>query len=159
MDASLVAVILAPILGLVGVLIGGLSLRSRDVREMRRRAYVEWQLAAEFFPFFDPSQGPIPGLPTTAMLRKIKEVTTEMAVVGSREVIDAANGFTAIVTGSGYVQTMNAAKLQTVEDTLRLHDKLTGASRRKTLQAMRRDLLPWWHLSSRDLPSKPQVVA
>jgi len=26
------------------------------------------------------------------MLRKIKEVTTEMAVVGSRDVIDAANG-------------------------------------------------------------------
>ena len=83
------------------------------------------------------------------MLRKIKEVTTEMA----------ANGFTAIVTGSGYVQRMNAANLQTVDDTLRLHDKLTGASRRKTPQAMRRDLLPWWHLSSRDLPDKPQVVA
>jgi hypothetical protein len=26
---------------------------------------------------------------------------------------------------------MNAAKLQTVEDTLRLHDKLTGATRSK----------------------------
>jgi len=43
MDASWVAVVLAPILGLVGGLIGGLSLRSKDVREMRRRAYVEWQ--------------------------------------------------------------------------------------------------------------------
>ena len=93
------------------------------------------------------------------MLRKIKEVTTEMAVVGSRDVIDAANGFVAVVTGSGYFQTMNAAKLQTVEDTLRLHDKLTGASRSRTLKAMRRDLLPWWHFSSRDLPDKPQVVA
>ena len=63
------------------------------------------------------------------------------------------------LTGSGYVQTMNAANLQTVEDTLLLHDKLTGVSRRKTLQAMRRDLLPWWHFSSRDLRDKPQVVA
>jgi hypothetical protein len=92
MDASWVAVVLAHILGLVGVLIGGLSLRSKDVREMRRRAYVEWQQAAEFFPFFDQSRGSITSLPTTAMLRKIKEVTTEMAVVGSRDVIDAANG-------------------------------------------------------------------
>ena len=92
-------------------------------------------------------------------MRKIKEVTTEVAVVGSRGVIDAANGFTAVVTGTDYVQAMNAANLQTVDDTLRLHDKLTRESRFKALQAMREDLLPWWYLSSRDLPDKPQVVA
>jgi hypothetical protein len=81
-----------------------------------------------------------------------------MAVVGPREVIDAGSGFIAVVTGSGYIQKMNEAKLQTVEETLRLHDKLTGASRHE-VQAMRRDLLPWWHFSSRGLPDQPQVVA
>jgi hypothetical protein len=63
------------------------------------------------------------------------------------------------VTGSGYIQKMNEAKLQTVEETLWLHDKLTGATRHEVLQPMRRDLLPWWHFSSRGLLDQPQVVA
>ena len=95
-------------------------------------------------------------LPTMTMLRKIKEVSTEVAVVGSRDVIDAANGFIAVVTSKGYMQTMNTANLRTVEDTLRHHDKLTESSRSKVLKAMRRDLLPWWH-SSRNLPDKPHL--
>jgi hypothetical protein len=92
------------------------------------------------------------------MLRKIKEVTTDVAVVGSREVIDAANGFIAVVMSKRYVQTMNTANLQTRGDTPRHHDKLTGSSRRKVLEAMRRDLFPWWHFSSRNLPDKPHLL-
>jgi hypothetical protein len=70
MDVSWVSVVLAAVLGLVGCLTGGSSLHSKDVREMRRRANVERQRAAEFFPFFDPAQGPITSLPTMAMLTR-----------------------------------------------------------------------------------------
>jgi hypothetical protein len=131
MDASWVAVVLAPILGLVGVLIGGLSLRSKDVREMRRRAYVEWQQAAEFFPFFDQSQGFDHESPDHGHAQEDQGSHDGDGGSWLARCDRCGNGFVAVVTGSGYVQTMNAAKLQTVEDTLRLHDKLTGATRSK----------------------------
>jgi hypothetical protein len=51
-DPSWVTVVLAlsvPVFGFLGVIVGLWGSREREIREMRRRAYVEWLQAAEQF--------------------------------------------------------------------------------------------------------------
>jgi hypothetical protein len=137
-------IVVAPLVGFIGVLVGQVFVRNRELRDMRRVAYTEWMKAAVGLTMWVgdvPSSGTIT-LPHLDRLHELNLRTTELSVVGSTPVLRAADEYRAIWTSEGF-----AAKLASVKgyhEIIGAADGLTLDARRKVQTEMRRDPFPWW---------------
>jgi len=159
-DPSWVTVVLAlfvPVFGFLGVIVGLWGSREREIREMRRRAYVEWLQAAEQFPLFEGAVASAGvAIPTKEMIVRMLDVIAELSLVAPVEVLTAVNAYTATITSDGYRVQMNDVMAADFGAILSMHQFITRSVRTDAAEAMRRDLLPWWRSKTRDLPLKAQ---
>jgi hypothetical protein len=79
-------------------------------------------------------------VPHPAMKERINEATTELELVASREVVDAANRYLEEIKSPGLAAAMNQPGLKTFDDAVdRFQDYLKEA-RMEVVSAMRKDL-------------------
>jgi hypothetical protein len=158
-DPSWVAVVLAlsvPVFGFLGVIVGLWGSREREIREMRKRAYVEWLQAAEQFPLFEGAVGGAGvEIPTQEMIVRMLDVVAELSLVAPVEILNAVNAYTATITSDGYRSAMNGAMATDSAAILVTHQLVTKSVRRDAAGAMRKDL-PWWRSKTRELPLRAQ---
>lgn len=86
-----------PLAGFLGVLIGQVFVRGRELREMHRVAYVEWMKAARSLATWvgeEPTQGRVI-YPRPERLLALNERTTEIDVIASNRVKKATIAFMA----------------------------------------------------------------
>jgi hypothetical protein len=119
--------------------------RTRERRvDMRKDVYVGWMKAARFLGSW-PSNLPTPTpgniqMPHPAMKERINEATTELELIGSTKVVEAANRYLAEIGSPGLATAMNQPGLRTLDDAVdRFQDYLKDA-RTEVVSAMRRDL-------------------
>ena len=145
--------IVAPLIGFFGVMVGQLGSRSREIRDMRRRAYVDWLTAAQNLPL--TSEQPLEvaevvlGLTPIEMVKRLNDMQAELAVVASHRVLESARAFIAVVEGDSYGSAMSHAKPGDVRKRIQLHIEMTTTARRAVVEPMRQDMLPWWRWKSR----------
>jgi hypothetical protein len=130
--------------GLAGALIAWRIGRARETRNLRKDVYIGWLKAARFLGSW-PSNQPTPTggniqVPHPAMKERINEATTELELVASRKVVDAANRYLEEIKSPGLATAMNQPGLKTFDDAVdRFQDYLKEA-RTEVVSAMRKDL-------------------
>lgn len=137
-------VVISPLVGFLGVLVGQVFVRSRELRDMRREAYMAWMRAARGLSMWVgeiPSGGAIT-FPHLERLHELNLRTTDLGIVASRRVLQAADTFMDVWTSEDFGQEMAAVK--GYRAILGKADELTLYVRRKVQKEMRRDLFPWW---------------
>ena len=151
--------VVAPLIGFLGVLVGQWGTRGREIRELRRRAYVDWLIAVQRLPLFEmPSGGGTLYLPTLEMTARMNDLQAEVAVVASRRVLESTREVMDIVAGSEYAQAMANLKIVSGKEVFKTHVEFTGDAWRQAVERMRKDMLPWWRWKSRELPFRPDAI-
>jgi hypothetical protein len=112
--------------------------------DLRRDVYIEWLKAARFLGSW-PSNLPRPTggnieLPHSAMKERINEATTELELVASREVVNAANRYVEEIKSPGLAAAMNQPGLKTFDDAVDRFQDYMEKARREVVSVMRRDL-------------------
>jgi hypothetical protein len=145
--------IAAPVAGLIGVMLGLLSSRGREVRDMRRRAYVDWLTAGQNLGFLSDNpddEGSWGLVIPKELVRRVNDMQAEVAVVASRRVLAATSDFLGVVESADYTKAMVSSKDE--RERLGRHIDMTKSARRSVVKAMRKDMLPLWRWRSRQYP-------
>jgi hypothetical protein len=99
-----------------------------------------------------PAAGPV-ALPHPETIAKLNELSSELGVVGSWNVLAKAQDFRDEVRKPEFAAKINKAK--SLNQTIDLHDEETTPFRDAVVIAMRRDLFPWWRWRQRRRPEPP----
>ena len=131
-------------IGLLGVLVGQVFVRGRELRDMRREAYIAWIRAVRLLPTWDgppPAAGSTIEMPSDARKMALNLATTDLEVVASRRVLKAAAAYRAALDGPEANQAFSTPTIAAWVDHF---DRAMRTHRKAVLLAMRRDLFPWW---------------
>ncbi len=135
------AVIVSPAAALLGIWLGLRHQRGRELREMRRIAYVDWLKAARSLAYLDQSQPPggQAQLPNPKRKRLLNDQTVELQILASPDVIRAAGGFLAFIDRPELISEM-VGPWKTPDDVVDAFDSATRDVRLAVVNAMRADL-------------------
>ena len=138
---ALLVVILTPVSTL---LVGLLTLRhqrSRELRETRRAAYVEWLIAARRLPYWDEEQPPagVVKVANQARKRELNDLTAELHILASPAVIQAVNHYIDFVAREDLASQMGGP-FKNADEMTDAFGFATSEVRRRVVDAMRADL-------------------
>jgi hypothetical protein len=121
---------------LAGGLVGWITSRGQEKRDMRRAAYVRWLTAAGMLPTWPPDE-PMPEghiqLPHPTYQARLNECSNEIALLGSKRVVEAVDAYAARLHHTN----LNADSLHLA---LMKAEVALARVRSTVIDAMRRDL-------------------
>lgn len=147
----LILLILAPAATFAAAAIAVWSGRGKEVRDMRRRAYVEWVQVTGRLALVSPEdlrRGSVT-VPSLEAVVKMNDLIAELVIVSSRRVLVAARALRNRVRtdefGRAFVS--EVGQLKAIEDgrqLLEIQGRLLEMERAAVIREMRKDMFPWW---------------
>lgn len=139
-DVAIVGV--APVSAIAGILVGKVWEGRQDLRTARRLAYIAWlQVARTIMELPDATtHGAFVRLPSDAARRRLNDLSTELSLVASKPVQDAANVFMARVHSGELAQELSGRYELGSNEWIERFDKALEEPRKAVIVAMRRDL-------------------
>jgi len=157
MEAALV--LITPLVGFVGVLVGQVFVRGRELREIRLAKYLDWMRAARNLATWEGEE-PAAGtfvFPQPGRLHAAHDGTSDLNLVASSGVSSAALAYL-----NGIADPRLKAAVASAGDPRQLitaFDDHMKPLRRAVVTAMRKDLIPWWQRGERrGLPRRTRRV-
>jgi hypothetical protein len=133
------------IAAVLGALVAHVFGRGRELRDLRRVAYIAWMRAARNLATWVgefPKSGTLE-LPHSKRLVELNERTTDLGVVASRRVLLAADQFREHWSSPELARRVGAVK--DFRAAMGVADDFLLDVRRRVQREMRRDLFPLWH--------------
>jgi hypothetical protein len=137
-------VLIAPLVGFIGVLVGQVFVRGRELRETRRVAYLVWMRAGRHLASWEGDE-PVSGTytyPPPGRLHALNEATSDLNLVASRRVSEVVLAYLQAIADPNLKEAIQAAT--GARQAITAFDDHMKPLRADVVKEMRRDLLPWW---------------
>jgi len=139
------AALVAGVVGLVGVWIGHLLIRGRELRSVRLTAYVAWMTAARSMATWvgpEPEPGSRFVIPHRDRLDAFNDAYVALGLVASDRVLQASRAYRDGMTD--FLKTAPPRPVKSVRDAVDAFEEALAPCRRGVGLAMRRDLIGGW---------------